>query len=231
MLGAAQYANAQTTGPYYPARDYTPGTEYFYRVLGYTYEKAHFWTVYGGAGFGSFNKYHGVVYDASVAFNVKLGPIDFYPEIGFSSRGGKERYLYTQYNQYANDKTATYIRRAYGHNVKLRPLQFKSGLLLIPLKNTKLELRINPHIGSFVSFDYLQSTLQTKEDDAWATYDGPDPEYEVDLNRFDAGINAGIEICINKFVMDFMYEQGFVNMIKGERSWSGSFIMRAGWTF
>ncbi|MBR1687684.1 MAG: outer membrane beta-barrel protein, partial [Prevotella sp.] len=64
-------------------------------------------------------------------------------------------------------------------------------------------IAIDLHVGAYASYDLFGSRK----------YNDSDYDWDEDLQKFDAGINAGVGVWINKRInVNLAYRQGMVNM-------------------
>ena len=103
-----------------------------------------------------------------------------------------------------------------GHNVRWTPFQI--GYKYEVVKNLKLDA----HLGSFASFDYLGSVSDDEEPiSIW--------DDEVDgFNHFDAGIQLGFGVWYKKFNLDVTWQRGFMKMFDEADVYNRGIMLRLG---
>ncbi len=80
------------------------------------------------------------------------------------------------------------------------------------------DIKIDPHIGAFVSADYFGKWKESE-----------DLIYDIeDYNYFDAGMNIGVGIWYKQFNLDLMYQKGFIGYIKDFEGGASNFLVRFG---
>jgi len=85
-------------------------------------------------------------------------------------------------------------------------------------------LKIDPHLGLYASYDFSSSSTGDLDD-------------LDDMQKFDAGIQAGVGVWYGRFNLDFMYQAGFINSepsfdygyLDGGKT--GNFLIRVGVSF
>lgn len=88
---------------------------------------------------------------------------------------------------------------------------------------------IDPHIGAFLSCDYVSKMKGDGIDISWSDF--ADME-EVDYNRFDAGLNIGVGVWYDRFNLDFSYQRGFIDVFTDfDGIKSSNFMIRLGVAF
>jgi hypothetical protein len=158
-------------------------------------------------------------WDLSVAFNKPLGTSGAYwgMELGLGSRGAsaKSEYGWT-YTDYDGDKTE-YFENSKQHistwNAKFSP--FTIGYKY-PIKEN---IKLDAHIGAFVSYDFSGSASvkwECTDPDDNETEDYAMDDYDIELQRLDAGLQIGVGVWINKFNIDLTYQRGFINASTSE---------------
>ena len=174
-----------------------------------------------------------VGFDVSFGFNKPFGKSAAYwgMELGFSSRG-------VSATAYDHDETFDYEALKYiqtynetdkgdftAYNVKFVPIMFgyKYGI-------TK-DIKIDAHLGAFVSYDFATSCNMGYDDDKdipylWAGADEFEP--------LDAGLQLGIGAWYQRFNIDLTWQKGMLEYINGPYKDCGknsSIMLRAGVAF
>lgn len=175
-------------------------------------------------------------YDIEFGFNKGIGHSGAYwgMEFGFGTRGATQSFeesesgeFYGNYTYHAYGKEKTSLL---AHRFKFTPVMFgyKYGI------TDKLKLDV--HLGAFISVDMAASykyeyeySLTNTYDSQYNTFDSESESYGIGdmkneddegwYNRFDAGIQAGIGVWYGRWNLDFTYERGFCNMINFDNLW------------
>ncbi len=138
-------------------------------------------------------------FDVDFGFNKYFGEADLYwgMELGVGTRGAS--FEWKDYDDTTYDGFTSY-------NVKYSP--FTIGYKF-PVTEA---IKIDPHVGGYVSYDFSTSN-------------------DVSLdNDFDAGIQAGVGLWYGRVNLDFMYQRGFVDMLDVS-SKTSNFLIRVGYAF
>lgn len=90
-------------------------------------------------------------------------------------------------------------------------------------------VRIDPHVGVFASYDYTSKMKENGESISWGDY----ADYmEVDYNHFDAGMNIGVGVWYDRFNLDLTYQRGFIDAFSDTDGFKTSnFMIRLGIAF
>ncbi len=177
-----------------------------------------------------------VGYDLSWGFQKTLGGKGAYwgMEGGLSSRGYSmkdegsswEPY-YNPYNpgsgHYVSEKEE---EKMIAHNIYYVPFQFGWRFDL------GHNISVDPHIGTFISFDYAGKSKYTY------TRDGEEEDNESyslgDLDgwqRVDAGLKFGVGAWYKNFNLDLSYQRGFISAIEDCDAYTSNFQLRLGYAF
>lgn len=167
-----------------------------------------------------------VGYDFSVGFHKPIADFGMYwgMEFGLGTRGYKMSYESDE-GDYSSKNSIL------AHNVKISPITLGYKYSVTDW------LKIDAHIGGYVSFDYAgkykweREYMGDTEDDDYNFSD----DYFDDYNRFDAGIQAGVGLWFDRFNLDFTYQRGFIGMYDWDSEYdspkSSNFMIRLGVAF
>lgn len=138
-------------------------------------------------------------FNLDFGFNKGFGKSNAYwgMELGVSSRGGKieEFSGYKGYDDNGNEFMEWVKNGEYsftGYNVKFVPLMFGYKY---PVTE---DIKIDGHIGGFVSYDF---TTSEDEEDMYDVYSDSD---------VDAGLQVGVGVWYKRVNLDLMYQKGFI---------------------
>lgn len=146
--------------------------------------------------------------DFSVAFNKPISDKGLYwgMEMGFGSRGAK----YHSKEEYKGSLTEC-NKKIQAWNVKYSPITFGYKYAIND------NLRLDAHLGAFVSYDFAGSGA-TKWEDADGVYqEFGDSSYKIcegDLEGYqglDVGLQVGVGVWFGRFNLDVTYQRGFIN--------------------
>ena len=147
-------------------------------------------------------------YNATFGYQKPLGSTGGYwgMEFGLGSRGFKV------------DDT-----KCMAHNIQYSPFTF--GWKFAVADN----VRIDPHVGVFASYDYTSKMKEDGESISWGDY----ADYmEVDYNHFDAGMNIGVGVWYDRFNLDLTYQRGFIDVFTdADGIKTSNFMIRLGIAF
>lgn len=155
--------------------------------------------------------------DVDFGFQRNIGKSGLYwgMELGIGTRGASFTLEDTYYDEKADmDYTAW--------NVKYSPFTIGYKYSLTDA------LKLDGHLGAFVSYDFTKK---------WEDVDGDDMFDYFDYTDVDAGIQVGIGLWWNKINLDFMYQRGFVKAFeqyydgKDHGLKSSNFEIRLGYAF
>ncbi len=149
--------------------------------------------------------------DVDFGFHRNMGKSGAYwgMELGVGSRGAS----FDDYGEKTNLSA---------WNIKYSPVTFGYKYSLTD------NIKIDGHLGAFVSYDFSKK---------WEDEDGDDLLYDIDYQDFDAGIQVGIGIWWKKVNLDFTYQRGFVNAFEVYDGYkekgvnSSNFEIRLGFAF
>lgn len=156
-------------------------------------------------------------YNVSYGFLKPMGNFGMYwgMEFGLGSRGYKYEY-------------EGFEEKLIAHNVQISPFTFGYRYGITEA------LKIDIHLGAFVSVDYTGKVKfeyeGEKEDISMGDWDDP-AGLDMDWQRFDAGLNAGFGVWYNRFNLDFNFQRGFVEAIKNYKFYTNNFSIRLGVAF
>ena len=140
-------------------------------------------------------------YDFSVGFHKPIADFGMYwgMEFGLGTRGYKQSYE-------EKDVDYSYKESMLTHNVKISPITLGYKYAVTDF------LKIDAHIGGYVSYDYA-GKLKVEEE-----YQGSSNDEDVSLsdfenyNSFDAGMQVGVGLWFDRFNLDFTYQRGFIGI-------------------
>lgn len=155
--------------------------------------------------------------DVDFGFHRNIGKSGLYwgMELGIGTRGAKFKYEDYYYDESENMNLTAW-------NVKYSPFTIGYKYSLTD------DLKIDGHLGAFVSYDFSKK---------WDDVDGDDMFDYIDYTEFDAGMQIGIGVWWNKINLDFMYQRGFVKAMeqyydgKDRGITSSNFEIRLGYAF
>lgn len=149
-----------------------------------------------------------VGYNFNVEFNKPIGGLGAYwgMNLGLGSRGFKTDYL-----------------KSVAHNVQYSPFTF--GWKIGVADN----IRIDPHVGVYASYDFSSKMKENGESISWGDY----ADYlEVDYHGYDVGLNAGIGVWYDRYNLDLCYQRGFVDAFSDfDGLKTSNFMIRLGIAF
>ncbi len=118
-------------------------------------------------------------------------------ELGLGSRGWS----------YNDKDDSDYDQSAIAHNVQLSPFTFGWKIDLGD------KVKLDPHIGAYVSVDYKSKVSYDDE-----TYDWDEWSDEIgsrgcwpDYNCYDVGMNLGVGVWYDRFNFDITWQRGFID--------------------
>ena len=165
-------------------------------------------------------------YDFSVGFHKPISNFGLYwgMEYGLGTRGAK-----ASFNDYGDEGKASLL----AHNVKVSP--FTLGYKYSFTDDLKLDL----HLGAFLSYDYAGKGKIEWNDGA---EEEEDKIYDLeDYNGFDCGLQAGIGVWFGRFNLELTYQRGFINVSEDDdlvdengdlgSIYSSNFMIRLGVAF
>lgn len=159
-------------------------------------------------------------------------------ELGIGTRGGSmsEEYVSEDYfgsNEY-QERSFKNKGRLLTWNVKYSPFTFGYKYSLTD------DIKIDGHIGAFVSYDFAgKAKWSWEEDDEEESSSISDMKDYVDFQCFDAGMQLGVGIWWKRFNFDFTWQRGFVTGAtvydydhdKDLNLTSSNFMFRVGYAF
>lgn len=152
--------------------------------------------------------------DVDFGFHRNMGKTNAYwgMELGIGTRGTKVT---------TNDDGDKYTASLSAWNVKYSPVTFGYKYAVTE------DLKIDGHLGAFVSYDFSK-----KFEDS----DGDDMIDYLDYKDFDAGLQVGIGFWWKKVNLDFMYQRGFIGAFdwsdyNSDKGYSSNFEIRLGYAF
>lgn len=173
-------------------------------------------------------------YDIEFGFNKNIGSSDAYwgMEFGFGTRGYSQKFENVRSGNLTGNYTYTATslekKSLLAHRFKIMPLMFgyKYGITD--------KIKLDAHIGAWVSIDMAASYKEESEYSFTNTYDSDYNEFRSEkdsfgigdlknsddegyYNRFDAGIQAGIGVWYGRWNLDFSYERGFCSIYDFEK--------------
>lgn len=147
-------------------------------------------------------------YNFNIEFNKPIGDAGGYwgMNLGLGSRGFKA------------DET-----ECIAHNVQYSPITF--GWKIGVADN----IRIDPHVGFYASYDFTSKMKENGEDISWGDFADA---LSIDYNGYDVGLNAGVGVWYDRFNLDFCYQRGFIDAftdLNGVKT--SNFMIRLGVAF
>lgn len=138
-------------------------------------------------------------YNVMFGFDKSMGSAGAYwgMDFGLTSRGFKDE-----------DGKGEDVK-AIAHAVQVSPFTFGWKINVAP------KLAIDPHIGTFVSFDYVNKYKGGNVDMNWDDFAyviERETGYDCTYNLYDVGINTGVGIWYSRFNLDISYQRGFVDV-------------------
>lgn len=147
-------------------------------------------------------------------------------ELGIGTRGGSFKESYDGYGSEISSITTW--------NVKYSPFTFGYKYSITD------DLKLDAHIGAYVSYDFAGKGKTKFEDDDDVSSTLGELADDYDYQRFDAGMQIGIGAWWKRFNIDFTYQRGFVPCANVEDyiDWhkdynltSSNFSIRLGYAF
>lgn len=148
-------------------------------------------------------------YNLNVEFNKPLGGAGAYwgMNFGLGSRGYK-----------VEDEV-----KAIAHNIQYSPFTFGWKIGVTD------DIKIDPHVGVFASFDYAGKVKEGDESYSWG--DMADWN-EVDYRRYDVGLNVGVSVWYDRYNLDLCYQRGFIDVYSDfDGIKASNFMIRLGVAF
>lgn len=148
-------------------------------------------------------------YNLNVEFNKPMGSAGAYwgMNFGLGSRG----YKYDEVKSMA-------------HNIQYSPFTFGWKIGITD------NIKIDPHVGVYASFDYTSKEKEEGYDDySWG--DLADL-MEVDYRPYDVGLNVGIGVWFDRYNLDLCYQRGFIDAFSDvDAMKTSNFMIRLGIAF
>lgn len=147
-------------------------------------------------------------YNFAIEFNKPIGDAGGYwgMNLGLGSRGFKADEV-----------------KCIAHNVQYSPitLGWKIGVAD--------NIKIDPHLGFYASYDFSSKMKESGDDISWGDY----ADYlEVDYHGYDVGLNAGVGVWYDRFNLDFTYQRGFIDVFSDfDKIKTSNFMIRLGVAF
>lgn len=147
--------------------------------------------------------------DLNVGFmkNIKNAGLYWGMELGIGTRGGACKEEFTDYNYYGDEDKEEKITNkgsVLTWNLKYTPIMFGYKYTVTD------DLKIDGHIGAFVSYDFAGGSKYTWEDDSDEKLDLSDLKHDYSYQPFDAGIQIGVGAWWKNFNFDITYQRGLV---------------------
>lgn len=167
-------------------------------------------------------------YDVSTGFQKPIANSNMYwgMEFGLGTRGAKGHY---------DDYGARSDMSLLAHNVKISPVTFGYKF------NLTDNLKLDGHLGAFVSYDYIGTGKEDYTDSDISESESSSIYDLESYNGFDAGLQVGVGVWFNRFNLDFTYQRGFMNVSDDDdlvddndnqlKVFSSNFMIRLGVAF